>query len=173
MFRFHNLLTRSRLHGLAVTAGLLATIVSTLRVVPHQLAYFNELSGGPQNGFRHLLHSNLEYGQDLLELRRLDLDPETEIRINVFGLTDFYPPNARHIPLRDIRDVVQSGRYSTGHPPTDAASDQDGVLVLGARLLMCPELVSVRNEIIERAERVGYSVFAVHNFPPTNSHMRP
>jgi len=29
---------------------LLATITSTLRVYPHQLAYFNEAAGGPGNG---------------------------------------------------------------------------------------------------------------------------
>jgi len=45
---------------------LLATIASTLRVYPHQLAYFNEIAGGPENGWKHLLHSNLDWGQDLL-----------------------------------------------------------------------------------------------------------
>jgi hypothetical protein len=50
-------------------ASLLATIASTLRVYPHQLAYFNELSGGPENGYRHLLHSNLDWGQDYLLVR--------------------------------------------------------------------------------------------------------
>jgi hypothetical protein len=44
---------------------LLATAVSTLRAYPHQLAYFNEAAGGPENGWRHLLHSNLDWGQDL------------------------------------------------------------------------------------------------------------
>jgi hypothetical protein len=66
MFRFHNLLTRSRLRGLAVAAGLLATIYSTLSVFPHSLAYFNEASGGPENGHKHLLGSNLDWGQDLI-----------------------------------------------------------------------------------------------------------
>lgn len=52
-----------------VCIALLATIVSTLRVYPHQLAYFNEFSGGPDNGHRHLLDSNIEWGQDLLYLK--------------------------------------------------------------------------------------------------------
>lgn len=47
----------------------LATIASTLRVYPHQLAYFNEAAGGPENGYKHLLHSNLDWGQDLLLVR--------------------------------------------------------------------------------------------------------
>ena len=47
---------------------LLATITSTLRVYPHQLAYFNEIAGGPENGWKHLLHSNLDWGRDSLFL---------------------------------------------------------------------------------------------------------
>jgi len=51
-----------------VVLCLLATITSTLRVYPHQLAYFNEAAGGPENGYKHLLHSNLDWGQDWLYL---------------------------------------------------------------------------------------------------------
>lgn len=49
-------------------AGLVAAIASSLRVYPHQLAYFNELSGGPESGYRHLLASNLDWEQDLLSV---------------------------------------------------------------------------------------------------------
>ena len=56
---------------------LLATAASSLRVVPHQLAYFNELAGGPENGHAHLTHSNLDWGQDLLFLKEwMDEHPE-------------------------------------------------------------------------------------------------
>lgn len=57
------------LPGILVTGALLWTLGSTLRVYPHQLAYFNELAGGPENGSRHLLGSNLEWGQDFLFLK--------------------------------------------------------------------------------------------------------
>jgi len=60
---------RPQLRGLAIAAGLLATIASTLKVYPHTLAYFNEAAGGPENGHKHLLHSNLDWGQSLLEIR--------------------------------------------------------------------------------------------------------
>ena len=52
-----------------VSLSLLATMVSTLRAFPHELAYFNELAGGPQHGEKHLLGSNLDWGQDLLLVR--------------------------------------------------------------------------------------------------------
>lgn len=48
-----------------IAASLFGTIASTVRIYPHQLAYFNEASGGPRNGYRHLLHSNIDWGQDL------------------------------------------------------------------------------------------------------------
>jgi hypothetical protein len=37
----------------------------TLRVHPHELAYFNETVGGPGNGWRVLVDSSLDWGQDL------------------------------------------------------------------------------------------------------------
>jgi hypothetical protein len=41
------------------------TALSSLRVAPHQLAYFNEFIGGPDQGYRYLSDSNLDWGQDL------------------------------------------------------------------------------------------------------------
>ena len=40
----------------------------TLRQHPHHLAYFNEIAGGPANGWRLLVDSNLDWGQDLERL---------------------------------------------------------------------------------------------------------
>lgn len=41
----------------------------SLRFQPEHLAYFNEFAGGPEGGAAHLLDSNLDWGQDLLELK--------------------------------------------------------------------------------------------------------
>lgn len=37
---------------------------------PNYLAYFNQLAGGPSNGYRHLVDSSLDWGQELPALRR-------------------------------------------------------------------------------------------------------
>jgi len=55
--------------GIPVVALLVWTIVSSLSVYPHSLSYFNELVGGPDNGQRYLLDSNIDWGQDLLYLK--------------------------------------------------------------------------------------------------------
>lgn len=64
----------------AVAAGLLGwAAVSSLWVYPHSLSYFNELAGGPKNGLWHLGGSNVDWGQDLLYLKRwLEEHPEAE-----------------------------------------------------------------------------------------------
>jgi len=49
---------------------LLATAAESLAVHPHYLAYFNPLGGGPGGGYRRLVDSNLDWGQDLPGLAR-------------------------------------------------------------------------------------------------------
>lgn len=49
-----------------VPAATVGSVASSLWVFPHSLSYFNELAGGPANGHRHMLHSNLDWGQNLL-----------------------------------------------------------------------------------------------------------
>ncbi len=50
--------------------GILITwqLVSVCSVYPSFLAYFNELAGGPSGGYRYVVDSNLDWGQDLKRL---------------------------------------------------------------------------------------------------------
>jgi hypothetical protein len=53
------------------------TVISSAVTYPHGLSYFNELAGGPKAGYRHLCDSNVDWGQDLLYLKRwCDAHPE-------------------------------------------------------------------------------------------------
>jgi hypothetical protein len=45
--------------------------VDIVWLLPHQEAYFNLVAGGPENGARVLVDSNLDWGQDLIALRKL------------------------------------------------------------------------------------------------------
>ncbi len=63
----------------AVIGALGWNIWSCLCIHPHHMAYFNELSGGPDNGHWHLLDANVDWGQASLELKRwLDEYRKTE-----------------------------------------------------------------------------------------------
>lgn len=53
-----------RLRTIGIALGT-ATLLLSLRYHPHHLAYFNESAGGPVAGRKHLLDSNLDWGQDL------------------------------------------------------------------------------------------------------------
>jgi hypothetical protein len=60
-------------HAVA-TVGLCALLVwhaaESLHIAPHYLAYFNELDGGPNEAYRHLVDSSLDWGQDLPGLKK-------------------------------------------------------------------------------------------------------
>lgn len=67
-------------------AGLLLTLV---RIHPHHLAYFNEAVGGPDNGHRILVDSNLDWGQDLRGLKTwMDANDVARIKLSYFGSVD-------------------------------------------------------------------------------------
>jgi 4-amino-4-deoxy-L-arabinose transferase-like glycosyltransferase len=44
-------------------------LAASCYIHPHYLAYFNELVGGPNNGYKYLVDSNLDWGQDLKGLQ--------------------------------------------------------------------------------------------------------
>jgi 4-amino-4-deoxy-L-arabinose transferase-like glycosyltransferase len=61
----------------------------TLRNHPDHLAYFNELVGGPDQGYRYLVDSNLDWGQDLKGLKAyLDQRCADRIKLSYFGTVD-------------------------------------------------------------------------------------
>ncbi|HVA50885.1 MAG TPA: glycosyltransferase family 39 protein [Pirellulales bacterium] len=84
-----------------VTASAACLIAITLTSWPHYLPYFNWLSGGPNNGHRWLLDSNLDWGQDLIALRRyMEKEQIEEIDLAHFGRV---PPAVYGIRHRTLR----------------------------------------------------------------------
>jgi 4-amino-4-deoxy-L-arabinose transferase-like glycosyltransferase len=62
-----------------ILLALIWTVGSSLSIFPHSMSYFNELAGGPRNGHKYLLDSNLDWGQDLFYLRDWCLEhPEAQ-----------------------------------------------------------------------------------------------
>lgn len=73
-------------------------MASVLWFAPHWLSYFNELAGGPENGDRWLVGSNLDWGQDLGFLKKWQQqNPEA---LPLFTLLDSrYPPSIMGVPV--------------------------------------------------------------------------
>jgi hypothetical protein len=81
----------------------------TLANHPHHLAYFNELGGGPTRGWRLLVDSNLDWGQDLKRLKAwMDAHGVTQVKLSYFGSASpsYYGIHAERLP-----------GYSAPHPP--------------------------------------------------------
>ncbi|PYQ11866.1 MAG: hypothetical protein DMH00_07240 [Acidobacteria bacterium] len=86
--RFPSAWTRA----LALGTPVAFTAISSLSVAPHQLAYFNEVVGGPDRGSKYLSDSNIDWGQDLLGLKAfMDREKLPMIYLAYFGNT---PPAA-------------------------------------------------------------------------------
>jgi len=64
-------------------------LAGSLAIYPHYLAYFNEIAGGPDNGYRYLVDSNLDWGQDLkglgLYMKEKNID---RVHLSYFGTAD-------------------------------------------------------------------------------------
>lgn len=68
---------------------------------PDELAYFNEFVGGPKNGYKYLVDSNLDWGQDLIGLKKyIDEHKIEKIKLSYFGLSDpaYYGINYEYLP---------------------------------------------------------------------------
>jgi len=132
--------------------------VGTLRVHPHFLAYFNELGGGPANGYRRLVDSNLDWGQDLPALRDwMERAGVARLKLLYFGTADpgYYGVRCDRLP-----------GYQPPPPSSLVRDVQPGdVVAVSAThlqgLYLDPEVLP----LVERLRRatplanVGYSIF--------------
>ena len=79
--------------------------VIALRIHPNALAYFNEIAGGPDNGWRCLVDSNIDWGQNLPALRdtikKYNLG---QIKLSYFGSghPSYYGINYEPLPTADL-----------------------------------------------------------------------
>lgn len=91
----------SRASGLALAAGVAGLLGWQATVAaqsyPHYLAYFNPVAGGPAEGYKHLVDSSLDWGQDLPELKKwlaANERPGEAVYLSYFGTDE----PARYVP---------------------------------------------------------------------------
>ncbi len=81
------------LKGMAIIFLCIWCALGTVIITPHTLSYFNEFIGGPKNGYKFVRDSDLDWGQDLKELKRvLDANGIQRVRLCYFGqaLPEYY-----------------------------------------------------------------------------------
>jgi 4-amino-4-deoxy-L-arabinose transferase-like glycosyltransferase len=102
---------------LSVTAVLVIWyFVSSVHIYPHYLAYFNEYVGGPPNGYKYLVDSNLDWGQDLKGLKEyMERRGIKEVNLAYFGTADpeYYGISYKSISDQDLA-ALREGRFTRG-----------------------------------------------------------
>ncbi|MGE5567465.1 MAG: ArnT family glycosyltransferase [Rhodospirillales bacterium] len=86
------------------TALMLVLVIESLSIHPHYLAFFNAAAGGPDNGPNYLVDSNLDWGQDLKNLKNyLDRNGFDKVCICYFGRSsmEFYRFEYSDLPRTD------------------------------------------------------------------------
>ncbi|MGB9889346.1 MAG: glycosyltransferase family 39 protein [Anaerolineae bacterium] len=112
---------------------LLWLALGTLCIAPHYLAYFNELAGGPDNGWRYLADSNTDWGQGYKDLARFQREQGLgTIRLSAFLM--IYDPAIYGVnyepltPMWGTTPAIFPSRFSP--PPGDyviSATTLDGI----------------------------------------------
>jgi 4-amino-4-deoxy-L-arabinose transferase-like glycosyltransferase len=142
-----------RAGGLFVALGLVSVTLS----YPFYICYLNPLAGGVEYGYRHLLDSNYDWGQDVTRLKRfLDERGIGRIYLCYFG----------------TQQAIEYYRIPNDFVDSPAARQiREGYLVISAQALMRPEWNWLR-ESYQPVARVGYTLF-VYRFGIGHSDGQP
>ena len=163
---------------ICVLALLIWLVVGTIKIYPFHLAYFNELVGGPGNGYRYLVDSNLDWGQDLKNLGvYLHRNGIAMVKLAYFGPSD---PRVYGITYESL----PPGQPTTGYIAVSVTRLTGTDLITGLR--EPGRLLGRRSRILnpdcanafewlrkyEPIAKIGYSIFVYHipsteRFPPS------
>ena len=147
-------LLQKRLGQIGLGTALAWYVLAGVRQYPHYLAYFNELAGGPAEGYRYLSDSNIDWGQDLKLLadyqKRNGLD---SVYLSYFGsgAPDYYGLQWRRLLNADEEAIFPIANPAPGYYAISVTN-------LHGMFLNDPETFDWfrRREPIEK---LGYSIF--------------
>ncbi len=90
-------------------------MVSSVRIYPDYLTYFNEAIGGPQNGINYVGNSNIDWGQDLKRLKPyMEKEGIDKIKLMYEGTADpkYYKIPTEPLTKEELQLGPQSGFYA-------------------------------------------------------------
>ena len=152
----------SSIHPLALLFLLLfGLLLVDAQIHPHYLSTFNSLAGGPENGHRYLVDSNIDWGQDLLRLRTWVAENDVgELRLGWFGTADPDYYGLAYEPLPGSPRQPFYGQWTA--PPFNTSAPEPGIYALSASSLW--ELPLPEKNVYpwfrarQPDDRVGYSI---------------
>jgi hypothetical protein len=96
-----------RLKSIVLILLLIWQALGTLCTWPFYITFFNEIAGGPRNGYRYLADSNLDWGQGLKALRDyLEQQGWPDVRLSSF--TFFIPPELYGIKATPLPPLAEA-----------------------------------------------------------------
>jgi hypothetical protein len=134
-------------------------LISSQGIYPHYLAYFNEFTGGADSGYKVLVDSNLDWGQDLKGLKKWMLKNRVDlIGLSYFGTAD---PRYYEIPFVYLPSIPF---YYPGHEERDVGRKPDFFAISATNLQGVFLNESDRKELApflkkEPITKVGHSIF--------------
>lgn len=136
-------------------------VVETVWIAPHFLSYFNALGGGPQNGWRVVADSNIDWGQDLKALADYVAQQNLgRVRLSWFGSAR---PEAYGIDFEPLPGLPHYANLWNEPPTFDTQQPEPGVYVISVSNLAETSLEDKRffAYFRERAPdaQIGYSVY--------------
>tara|TARA_R110002167_G_scaffold101723_2_gene264678 strand:+ start:1906 stop:3630 length:1725 start_codon:yes stop_codon:yes gene_type:complete len=138
-------------------SSLVWAIGSSLFVYPHTLSYFNEIVGGPMNGHKHLINSNIDWGQDLLFLKEwIENNPEAK-RIHICCYGDISPKDLG-IDY-ELPPINANQHYEHQPPPGWYAISVNYLIGYSSKL---PKDGFSYFQKIKPVATVGYSIYIYH-----------
>ena len=162
---------RSAMAPVLLAIPLVLTAWSALRIAPHQLAYFNELIGGPGEGYRYLSDSNIDWGQDLRGVKAyMDREKLPAIYFSYFGNV---PPEVYGIRYQYVPAFGQLQRPTEEVLPPGMARE---ILAISVSNL---QAVHFQDKNLFRwlyrrnpVEKIGYSIFVYDLTGDPEAHLR-
>ncbi|MGC9468643.1 MAG: hypothetical protein ACP5HS_08630 [Anaerolineae bacterium] len=145
--------------GFALVAWL---VVETAWIAPHFLAYFNPVGGGPEQGWRVVADSNIDWGQDLKYLREYldDGALDEPVRLSWFGSSY---PERYGIDYEPLPGVPHHFNLWFESPTFNEAQPEPGLYAISVSNLV--ELYLTDKHFFEYFRerepdaRIGYSIY--------------
>jgi hypothetical protein len=111
-----SLAMRSRkLYSIILAFYFMWFVNSSIWIYPHSLSYFNETVGGPLNGSKYLLGSNVDWGQDLRYLKWWLADNEDKVIGTILYSAYFGYFDPGHMGIPASGSVLRSTSNSDGN----------------------------------------------------------
>ena len=135
-------------------------IIEALIISPHFIAYFNEFVGGAKNGYKYVVDSNLDWGQDLKRLAKfVEENNINKIKLDYFGGGS---------PTYYLQEKFEHWQSAKGQPETNSwlavsltfLQNSQGKPVPGFHINPKDTYNWLKDK--NPTARIGYSIFVYH-----------